>query len=266
MYGSEIGIEPAMLMTAAMATAAHGTLPCYNCFADSALTAQLQQHQAVTSTIDFNNVNQPRKRTRDSIGNIASYGTLGVPLTQLDLCDGAMVVDKTKKRCMTSMADFQPSLSFLGEDISILTLQQQYEMDRLLSSHMEKMRAEIEQKRISQSRRIVAEIQAAVTKRLREKEERIVQSTKLNLALEEKVKQLCLENQIWRELAQANEATANALRTNIEQILSSQRNRPGFADAGAESCCGSNAAGGDEIDTAAKGAEMRWRDVGCEKR
>ncbi|GAB2222837.1 hypothetical protein Droror1_Dr00016965 [Drosera rotundifolia] len=264
MYGSEIGIEPTMLVTAAMATAAHGTLPSYNCFADSALTAQLQQHQAVTSTIDFNNVNQPRKRTRDSIGNIASYGTLAVPLTQPDLCDGAMVVDKTKKRCVTSMADFQPSLSFLGEDISILTLQQQYEMDRLLSSHMEKMRAEIEQKRISQSRRIVAEIQAAVTKRLREKEERIVQSTKLNLALEEKVKQLCLENQIWRELAQANEATANALRTNIEQILSSQRNRPGFADA--ESCCGSNAAAGDEIDTAAKGAEMRWRDVGCEKR
>ncbi|KAL9253791.1 putative BOI-related E3 ubiquitin-protein ligase 3 [Drosera capensis] len=217
MYGSEIGIEPAMLM-AAPTTTANGTLPWYNCFADSALTPQLQQQQH--HAIDFNNLNQPRKRTRGSVANIANYGTLAVPLLP-DLCD-AIVMDKTKRRCMTSMTGSQPSLSFLGEDISFLTLQQQYEMDRLLSSHMEKMRAEIEQKRISQSRRILEEIQAAVTKRLREKEERIVQSTKPNLALEEKVKQLCLENQIWRELAQANEATANALRTKIEHILSSQ--------------------------------------------
>ncbi|KAL9264638.1 putative BOI-related E3 ubiquitin-protein ligase 3 [Drosera capensis] len=174
MYGSEIGIEPAMLMTEATATAAHGTLPCYNCFADSALTAQLQQHQRVTSTIDFNNVNQLRKRSRDSIGNISTYGTLAVPLTQPDLCDDGE--NESRNRTET---DIKVSTNRGGDPSS------------------------------------------SGKETQREKEERIVQSTKLNLALEEKVKQLCLENQIWRELAQANEATANALRTKIEQILSS---------------------------------------------
>ncbi|KAJ1406810.1 hypothetical protein SESBI_24785 [Sesbania bispinosa] len=42
--------------------------------------------------------------------------------------------------------------------------------------------------------------------RLKAKKE-IEKIGKLNWALEERVKSLCMENQIWRELAQTNEAT-----------------------------------------------------------
>jgi len=44
----------------------------------------------------------------------------------------------------------------------------------------------------------------------------------------ERVKSLCVENQIWRDLAQANEATANALSTNLKQVLAqvSKDDRP----------------------------------------
>ncbi|CAN1128222.1 Probable BOI-related E3 ubiquitin-protein ligase 3 [Linum perenne] len=51
-------------------------------------------------------------------------------------------------------------------------------------------------------------------KRLKAKEEEIKKIGKLNWAMEEKVKSLCMENQIWRDLAQTNEATTNALRSN----------------------------------------------------
>ncbi|XP_030527083.1 probable BOI-related E3 ubiquitin-protein ligase 3 [Rhodamnia argentea] len=165
-----------------------------------------------------------RKRGRDSINPVLSYGTSSP--------------DSKTRACF----------SFLGEDVSMQIQQQQLDIDRLISHHMEKVRMEIEERRKRQARRIVGRIEEEVGKRLRSKEEEIQKIGKLNWALEERVKTLCVENQIWRDLAQANEATANALRTNLEQVLAQVGTddlpRGGAAmddeadDAG--SCCGSN--------------------------
>ncbi|MCI52543.1 boi-related E3 ubiquitin-protein ligase 3-like, partial [Trifolium medium] len=53
------------------------------------------------------------------------------------------------------------------------------------------------------------------------------------------------ENQIWREIAQSKEATANTLRNNLEQVLTQMANgggedSPVAPEEDAESCCGSN--------------------------
>lgn len=110
------------------------------------------------------------------------------------------------------------------------------------------MKLELEQRRRGNSRRIIQAVEAAIVKRLRSKDEEINKMAKLNCALEDKVKSLYIENQIWRDLAQSNEATANALRNNLEQILCNVQNEQ-FHRAGdnaavdaadAESCCGSN--------------------------
>lgn len=81
---------------------------------------------------------------------------------------------------------------------------------------------ELEEKRKRQARRIMEAIELGMMRRLKAKEEEIEKIGKLNWALEERVKSLCVENQIWRDLAQTNEATANALRTNLEQVLMAQ--------------------------------------------
>nr|GEV40486.1 hypothetical protein [Tanacetum cinerariifolium] len=116
----------------------------------------------------------------------------------------------------------------------------------------EKVRLEIEERRKRNSRRIMAAVEEGISKRLRAKEEEIMKIAKLNWALEEKVKSLCVENQIWRELAQTNEATANTLRNNLkqvlEQVIATNNNNNGatnYADADdvaedAQSCCESN--------------------------
>lgn len=88
-------------------------------------------------------------------------------------------------------------------------------------------------------------------KRLKAKEEQIEKIGKLNWMLEEKVKSLCMENQIWRDLAQSNEATANALRSNLEQVLAQVRCEQSKLEVeeDAESCCGSSSGeGGEEGD------------------
>lgn len=111
---------------------------------------------------------------------------------------------------------------------------------------------ELEKQRARQSRTLISRIQEAMVKKLKEKDEEIQRIGKLNWALQERVKTLCVENQIWRELAQTNEATANSLRSNLEQVLAHVGvDRPPAAGAAAddaESSCGSTNGGEDNYD------------------
>lgn len=103
---------------------------------------------------------------------------------------------------------------------------------------------ELEEQRVRQSRMLIAAIQEAVAKKLKEKDEEIQRVGKLNWVLQERVKSICVENQIWKELAQTNEATANNLRNNLEQVLAhvseDHHNHNHHAVEAAESSCASN--------------------------
>ncbi|KAF2317659.1 hypothetical protein GH714_039490 [Hevea brasiliensis] len=169
-------------------------LPMYS----SVITDSIPQKTPIKSESGLTyNLPMPRKRPRESISPLLSY-----PTPQ---------PNKTAS-----------PFSFLGQDFSLQIEQQQLDIDRLISQHMEKVRMELEDKRKRQARRIIEAIEEGMLKRLRAKEEEIEKMGKLNWALEERVKSLCIENQIWRDLAQTNEATANALRTNLEQVLAAQ--------------------------------------------
>ncbi|XP_057486404.1 probable BOI-related E3 ubiquitin-protein ligase 3 [Actinidia eriantha] len=180
-----------------------------------------------------------RKRSRDSIHPLISF-------------PNGQIQNQNSNRC--------GPFTFLGEDISLQVQQQQLEVHRLIAQHTEKLRLEVEERRKRYSRRIIAAVEEGIANRLRAKEEEIEKIGKLNWALEERVKSLCVENQIWRNLAQTNEATANALRSNLEHVLAQvneehhhHHHRGGAAlDADgaalddAESSCGSNYAAGDD--------------------
>ncbi|XAR67282.1 hypothetical protein NMG60_11001976 [Bertholletia excelsa] len=173
-----------------------------------------------------------RKRSRDSINPSISFSN-------------GQVQNRNSNRWS--------SLTFLGEDISLQMQQQQLEIDSLIAQHTEKVRLEIEERRKQNSRRIIAAVEEGIMKKLKSKEEEIAKIGQLNWALEERVKSLCVENQIWRDLAQTNEAAANALRSNLEQVLAAQVKDEQHYHRGvalddeaaaladdAQSCCGSN--------------------------
>ncbi|GAA0143273.1 hypothetical protein LIER_03997 [Lithospermum erythrorhizon] len=139
--------------------------------------------------------------------------------------------------------------SFLGQDFSSQIQLDQLEVDRCISHHMEKVRLEMEERRRKCSRNIMAVVEESISKKLKAKEEEILKIEKLNSALVDRVKSLYVENQLWRDLAQSNEATATALRTNLEQVLTQVRDHhhhhqpyPGSVELidDAQSCCGSN--------------------------
>ncbi|CAJ1962860.1 unnamed protein product [Sphenostylis stenocarpa] len=150
-----------------------------------------------------------------------------------------------------------PQPSFLSQEILYQFQHQQSEIDRVLAHHTEKVRMELEEQKVRQSRMLASAIQEAMAKKLKEKDEEIQRMGKLNWALQERVKNLCVENQIWRDLAQTNETTANYLRTNLEQVLAHVGEERAAAAEDAQSSCGSNDAAEGGEDTAASGGGGR---------
>ncbi|TKY58971.1 BOI-related E3 ubiquitin-protein ligase 1 [Spatholobus suberectus] len=144
---------------------------------------------------------------------------------------------------------------FLDQDILYHFQNHQSDMDRLIAQHTEKVRMELEEQRVRQSRMLVNAIQEAVAKKLKEKEEEIQRVGKLNWVLQERVKSLCVENQIWRELAQTNEAAANSLRSNLEQVLAHVSDHGGAA-ADESSCASNNHREEEEVNDAVVGRRM----------
>ncbi|XP_041028232.1 BOI-related E3 ubiquitin-protein ligase 1-like [Juglans microcarpa x Juglans regia] len=126
--------------------------------------------------------------------------------------------------------------SFVDRDIIFQAQQQQQgEIDCFFAQYAEKLSSKLEE----QKRMLVSAFQENFTKKLKEKEEEIQRMGKLNWVLQERVESLWVENQIWRDLAQTNEAMANSLRNDLEQVLAHVSK-----DSDAESSCGSNDMGG----------------------
>ncbi|KGN66896.1 BOI-related E3 ubiquitin-protein ligase 1 [Cucumis sativus] len=153
----------------------------------------------------------------------------------------------TRKRTRSRSFYDEPGGRLLDEEIINSHIQQQQsEMDRFIAIHREKMRIEMEMRKKRESGMLVRAIEERVVKKLKEKEEEIERMGKLNWVLQERVKRLCVENQVWRDLAESNEATVNCLRNNLEQVIlmAANKNVGGVAGAKekeekAESSCGS---------------------------
>lgn len=142
------------------------------------------------------------------------------------------------------------SFTYLGEDISLTVQQQHLETNQLIAQHMEKLRVEIGERRKRHCRRIVAAIEQGIANKLKAKDSEIERIWKLNWELEEKVKSLTVEGQIWRDLATTKEAQAESLRANLDEVHVFQAwnaCRGGdditIIEDDAQSCCGSS--GGD---------------------
>ncbi|GKB01035.1 probable BOI-related E3 ubiquitin-protein ligase 3 [Tanacetum coccineum] len=142
----------------------------------------------------------------------------------------------SRKRSRDNNSYSNSQTTFLGQDIMMFSSQihqQHLEIGQFIKHHSENVRLEIEAKRRKNSRTLIAALEEGLQHQLRAKEEEIRKMMKVNHALEEKVKSMCIENQIWRELAQTNEATANALRNNLKYVLDYKLGD----DEDAESCC-----------------------------
>ncbi|XVF40040.1 hypothetical protein PTKIN_Ptkin01aG0080400 [Pterospermum kingtungense] len=202
----------------------------------SAKTSINKADSGLTYNMNNNNipvVSAPRKRPRDSFIN-NGFHSYTVP----------------QKNKFSSLLD---------DDVFSQIQQQQQEIDRFIAEHTEKVRLELEERRKRQSRMFITTIQEGVMRKLKEKDEEIQRMGKLNWVLQERVKSLYVENQLWRDLAQTNEATANSLRTNLEQVLahvSEERHASAAVGGGAAA-----AALADDAESSCGSSDEGWRKV-----
>ncbi|KAJ0247099.1 E3 ubiquitin-protein ligase BOI [Hirschfeldia incana] len=133
--------------------------------------------------------------------------------------------------------------------------QQQLEIDRFVAQRTEKLRIEIEGCQRTQTRMLASAVRNAIAKKLKEKDDEIVRVRNVNFVLQERVKSLCVENQIWRDIAQTNEAHANNLRTNLDQVLAQIETLQPAVEDDAESSCGSWVEGGEAIRAVSSGCK-----------
>ncbi|KAF8048255.1 hypothetical protein N665_2587s0002 [Sinapis alba] len=134
-----------------------------------------------------------------------------------------------------------------AELVSQIQNQQQSEIDRFVAQQTEQLRIDVEARQRTQTRMLASAVQNGIAKKLKEKDEEIARLRNLNWVLQERVKSLYVENQIWRDMAQTNEAHANNLQTNLNQVLAQVQTLPAVVEDDAESSCGSCVEGGEAV-------------------
>ncbi|KAM3310333.1 hypothetical protein ACQJBY_031179 [Aegilops geniculata] len=149
--------------------------------------------------------------------------------------DGAQEMTSGNKR---RRVDEGSSSSVLGEVLAAHAQQQAVAVDHILHRHARKMWAALAEQRRSHLRLIVSTVEARAAKRLKAKDEEIERVRGMNWALEERLRSLYMEAQMWRDVAQSHDAAANVLRADLQRVLDAQAVRGGGdGQDDAESCC-----------------------------
>lgn len=132
--------------------------------------------------------------------------------------------------------------SLLADDLSAHLQHENEDIRQFMRLQTEKVRAALEEKSRRHSRVLVATVEEGMMRTLKEKETELENATRRNVELEERVKQLTMDKQIWQNMAKSNEAMVNTLKSNLEQVVAQcrEQSREGYGDSeadDAESCC-----------------------------
>lgn len=131
--------------------------------------------------------------------------------------------------------------SILSDELQSQMSKQNEEIDQLIKIQGERMKQALEDKRKRQARTLLSTIEESFSKRMKLKDEELDRARRRNMELEERVKQLILEAQLWQNLAKNNELMASNLRNSLEQVVAQSRelSREGCGESeveDAESC------------------------------
>ncbi|XP_058092815.1 probable BOI-related E3 ubiquitin-protein ligase 3 [Magnolia sinica] len=156
----------------------------------------------------------------------------------------------------------------LSQDLVSCFYNESIEIDALIRLQNEKLRSGLEETRLSHYRSMLLMLEQKSLKCLREKERELDNARRRNADLEEKVKQMSAENQIWFHMAKNNEAIVSNLRSSLEQVLlhNSATTKEGYGDSSdgltlvaddAVSCCYEDVE--ERTDTAQENRALKYR-------
>lgn len=132
-------------------------------------------------------------------------------------------------------------MSILSQELQSRLSKQSEEMEQLIKIQAERMKVALEDKRKRHARALLSAVEESLSKRLKAKDDDLEKALRTNMELEERVKQLGLETQLWQNVARNNELVASNLRSSLEQVVAQSReqSREGCGESvveDAESC------------------------------
>lgn len=139
----------------------------------------------------------------------------------------------TSGRCAAAV-----SLSSSPQDLISFYHHQNREIDALITHQGLKLKMELEELQKRQNTCLLSIVQQKAVRKLKEKEVELKNANRRNAELEEKLRQLIAQNQMWFVQAKNNEAIISNLRTSLNQMHSAGTAKEGYGDSGdAQSCC-----------------------------
>lgn len=205
------------------------------------LLAQAQQFQLM-SMPDFQ-----QKNTTVSLASASASGPVAqqpsaLVSTGLQLAYDDSRLNQPATSTSGRAAKVPVLFSLLADDISAHLQHENEDIQRFMRLQTEKVRVALEEKSRRHSRVLVATIEEGMMRTLKEKETELENASRRNAELEERVKQLTMDKQIWQNMAKSNEAKVTTLKSNLEQVVAQCREqiREGYGDSeadDAESCC-----------------------------
>eukprot|EP00262_Sarcandra_glabra_P017461 TRINITY_DN5994_c0_g4_i1.p1 TRINITY_DN5994_c0_g4~~TRINITY_DN5994_c0_g4_i1.p1 ORF type:complete len:342 (+),score=7.35 TRINITY_DN5994_c0_g4_i1:242-1267(+) len=180
----------------------------------------LPQHQ-ISPQQQLRFANLPKVREKSAASAISTGLQLSYEANRLNESRGTSTSGRS-----------QPLVSNLSQDVISYLYHQNIEVDTLIQLQNEKLRSELEETRKRHCRSLLSVLEQQIAKRIKEKETELENANRRNAELEEKVKQMIAENQIWFNVAKNNEAIVTNLRTSLEQILiqNSAQTKEGYGD------------------------------------
>ncbi|WOL01796.1 putative BOI-related E3 ubiquitin-protein ligase 2 [Canna indica] len=131
----------------------------------------------------------------------------------------------------------------LDRDLVPLLCNQSVEIDAFLRLQSEQLRSGFEEARKRHCKALLWAVEQRVAKRLKEKEIELEKAQRRNAELEERLRQVAAESQMWFSVAKNNECIAASLRASLEQVLlqnaAAVQANEGYGDTedDAQSCC-----------------------------
>lgn len=113
----------------------------------------------------------------------------------------------------------QKSLFHTSDEFAAQIKRQREEIDQLVHTKGEQLRETLSKMRRRHYQAVISAAEAAVGRRLGEKEAEAERATRRNAELEAHVAQLTMEAQIWRAKARTHESTTAALQAQLQQAI-----------------------------------------------
>ncbi|PNY17214.1 baculoviral IAP repeat-containing protein 3, partial [Trifolium pratense] len=121
----------------------------------------------------------------------------------------------------------------LGDNIRTELDRQQEELDQYIKFQKEQLSKGVRDMKQKHMTSLVTSIEKGIGKKLKEKDMEIENMNRKNKELAERIKQVAIEAQNWHYRAKYNESVVNALRNNLQQVISNgveQGLKEGFGD------------------------------------